>query len=191
MGLNLRRKPSQDVRNLTRAAKSQIDKTGGKSSPRNAVGSGNCLFSSSSSSPSFIEFSERWLNTVIRDKTGLGSNWSWSTHSFPTRPWNVVPHHRGPTPSTLYEQDWVWVLFVPQEPEQWKSCETAPMIFLPYPRWLKFLTVLPFVVDVTTKAAHSPQLLVRPPWIEPTICSSAPAKKKKRCKAQLKQFLLS
>ena len=86
MGLNLRRKPSQDVRNLTRAAKSQIDKTGGKSSPRNAVGSGNCLFSSSSSSPSFIEFSKRWLNTVIRDKTGLASNWSWSTHSFPTKP---------------------------------------------------------------------------------------------------------
>ena len=46
----------------------------------------------------------------------------------------------GFTPPTPYKQK-CGFFYVPQESEQWKSCEMGPTVFLPYPRRLEFLTI--------------------------------------------------
>ena len=71
-----------------------------------------------------------WLNTMTGDETGLTSQLI-STPSLPTQPmkgctiryWGLKLF----TP-TLYEQQ-CGLLYVPQESEQWKSCETGPTVF--------------------------------------------------------------
>ena len=95
----------------------------------------------------FIEFA-----TEIGDETGLKSQLI-STPSLPTQPKKGYTTPPGPTPPTLYEQQ-CGFFSVPQESEQWKSCETGPTIFCPCPRRLECLTIC----RCQTKAAHSPQL---------------------------------
>ena len=74
----------------------------------------------------------RWLNTVTGDETGLTSQLI-STSSLATQPmkgcttryWGLklfIP--------TLYEQQ-CGFLYVPQESERWKSCETGRKVFRP------------------------------------------------------------
>ena len=108
-----------------------------RSSPRNAVGGGNCL-SSSSSSFFFIEFSTRWLNTVIGHETGLASQLI-LIHPFISHPVHEMLYYTTGVYAlySLRISTDCGVFYVPQESEQWKSCETAPMVFLPYPRRLK------------------------------------------------------
>ena len=48
-----------------------------------------------------------------------------------------------------------WFIYVPQESEQRKSCETGPTVWRPYPRRLECLTIYRCH---TTKAAHPLQL---------------------------------
>ena len=125
--------------NLTRAAKSQIDKTGG-----NSIVAAQCrrkwklliLFF-------FFFLLYRILHAVTQhcdrgwNRTCVPIDLDPPLH-FPPSPWNVVLHHRGLR--ILYSlriSTDCGVFYVPQESEQWKSCETAPMVFLPYPRRLK------------------------------------------------------
>ena len=81
----------------------------------------------------------RWLNTVAGDGTGLTSQLL-STRSLPTQLMKDCATPTGSTPPTFYEQQG-GIFFVPQESEQWKSCETGPLFFRPYPRRLECLTV--------------------------------------------------
>ena len=46
----------------------------------------------------------------------------------------------GSRPPTLHEQQ-CGFFYVPQESEQWKSCETGPTVFRPHPRRLECLTI--------------------------------------------------
>ena len=80
----------------------------------------------------------RWLNTVKGGETGLTSPLI-STPSLPTQPMKGCTTSLGSTPPTLYEQQ-CWFFYVPQELEQWMSCEMAPTVFCPYPRRLECLT---------------------------------------------------
>ena len=189
----------------SRSYKSQIDKTGGNLSPHNAVGSGNCLFSSSSSSPLRLRlaFSTWWLNTVIGDETGLAFpiDLDQPLH-FPPSPWNVVLHHRGLRPLLFTNSTECGFFYASLRPtriwtvkELWdgaygfsslsektkmSNCQTICCRF--HNNW---------------KAAHSPQLFQDPKcWSGRGLNRqfghlSQPKLKKKLYKAQLKQFLLS
>ena len=46
----------------------------------------------------------------------------------------------GSTSPTLFDQ-WCGFLYVPQEPDKCKCCETGPTVFRPYPRRLESLTI--------------------------------------------------
>ena len=121
--------------NLTCAAKSQIDKTGG-----NSIVAAQCrrrwklliLFFF------FIEFSTPWLNTVIGDETGLASQLI-LIHPFISHPVHEMLYYTTGVYAlySLRISTDCGVFYVPEESEQWKSCETAPMVFLPYPKRLK------------------------------------------------------
>ena len=76
--------------------------------------------------------------TVAENETGLMSQLI-STPSLPTQPMKGCTTPPGSTPPTLYEQQ-CGFFYVPQESEQWKSCETGPTVFCPYPRRLECLT---------------------------------------------------
>ena len=54
---------------------------------------------------------------------------------FPPSPFNGCTTPPGSMPPTLYKQQ-CWFFYVPQESEQWKSCETGPTVFHPYLRGL-------------------------------------------------------
>ena len=53
---------------------------------------------------------------------------------------NHPAHERLYTPPTLYEQQ-CGFFYVPQESEQWKSCDTGPLVSRPYSRRLECLTI--------------------------------------------------
>ena len=80
----------------------------------------------------------RWTG----DETGLTSQLI-STPSLPTQRMKGSTTPPGSMPPTLYEQVEQQCGFfqVPQESEQWKSCETGPTVFRPYPRRLQYLTI--------------------------------------------------
>ena len=63
-----------------------------------------------------------------------------STPSLPTQPMEGCTTALGSMPPTLYEQQ-CGFFYLRQESKQWKSCETGPMVFRPYPRRLEILTV--------------------------------------------------
>ena len=75
--------------------------------------------------------SPRWLNTVTGDEPGLTFQLI-STPSLPTQSMKNCTTPLGSMPPTLY---------IPQETEQWKICETRLMVFCPYPRRLEYLTI--------------------------------------------------
>ena len=83
--------------------------------------------------------SPRWLNTVTGDETGVTSQMI-STPSLPTQPMKGCTTQPGSRPLSLYEQQGGF-FYVPQESEQWKSCETGPTVFRSYPRRLECLTI--------------------------------------------------
>ena len=78
-----------------------------------------------------------------------------SSPSLPTQPTKGCTTLPGSMPPTLYDQQ-CGFFQVPQESEQWKSCRTGPTVFHPYMRRLECLTIN--LVDVKTKAVHSPQV---------------------------------
>ena len=63
-----------------------------------------------------------------------------STLSLPTQPIRGCTTPPVSTPPTLYEQQ-CWFFYVPQESEQWNSCETGTTVFLPYLGRLECLTI--------------------------------------------------
>ena len=79
--------------------------------------------------------SPRWLNSVTGDETGLTSQLI-STPSLSKQPMKGCSTTPESTPPTLYDQQ-CGFFYVLQESEQWKSCETEPTVFLPYPRRLE------------------------------------------------------
>ena len=91
----------------------------------------------------FIEFA--MINTVTGDETGLTFQLI-STPSLPTQFMKSCTTPLGSMPLTLY---------ISQGTEQWKICETRPMVFCPYPRRLECLTICRLQKK---KAANSPQL---------------------------------
>ena len=111
--------------------------------------------------------SPRWLNTVTVDETGLTSQMI-STPSLPTQPMKGCTIQPGSRPPTLYEQQGGF-FFVPQESEQWKSCETGPTVFRSYPRRLECLTICRCYNKDSTffSVILRPWVLVRPGF-EPT-----------------------
>ena len=72
--------------------------------------------------------SPRWLNTVTGDEKGLTSKLI-SAPSLPTQPMKGCTTPPGSTPPTLYEKQ-CWFFYVPQESEQWKSCDTGLRFFV-------------------------------------------------------------
>ena len=54
---------------------------------------------------------------------------------FPPSPFNGCTTPPGSMPPTLYKQQY-WFFYVPQESEQWKSCETGSTVFHPCLRGL-------------------------------------------------------
>ena len=115
MGLNFKKKkPSQDMWNLTCAAKSQIDKTGG-----NSIVAAQCrrrwklliLFF-------FFFLLYRILHAVTQhcdrgwNRTCVPIDLDPPLH-FPPSPWNVVLHHRGLRPLLVTNQYWLWGLLRP------------------------------------------------------------------------------
>ena len=102
------------------------------------------------------------LNTMTGDETGLASQLI-SFPSLPNQPmkgWNTPP--RSTTP-TLYEQPWGF-FYVPQKSEQWKSCETGPKVFRPYPWRLECLTICKWSSTVILR----PRVLFRRPPAQQT-----------------------
>ena len=91
----------------------------------------------------FIEFA--MINTVTGDETGLTFQLI-STPSLPTQFMKSCTTPLGSMPLTLY---------ISQGTEQWKICETRPMVLCPYPRRLECLTICRLQKK---KAANSPQL---------------------------------
>ena len=83
--------------------------------------------------------SPRWLNTVTSDETGLTSQLI-STPWLSTKPMKGCTTPTGSTPPTLYDQQ-CGFFYVLQKSEQWKSFETGPTVFRPYPRRLECLTI--------------------------------------------------
>ena len=63
-----------------------------------------------------------------------------STLSLSTQPIRGCTTPPVSTPPTLYEQQ-CWFFYVPQESEQWNSCETGTTVFLPYLGRLECLTI--------------------------------------------------
>ena len=126
--------------NLTRAAKSQIDKTGG-----NSIVAAQCrrrwklliLFF-------FFFLLHRILHAVTQhcdrpgDQTGLASQLI-LIHPFISHPVHEMLYYTTGVYAlySLRISTDCGVFYVLEESEQWKSCETAPMVFLPYPRRLK------------------------------------------------------
>ena len=83
----------------------------------------------------------RWLNMVTGDEAGLTSQLI-STPSSPTYPMKGCTTAPASTPPTLYEQQCgFFYMYVPQESEQWKSCETGPTVFRPYFRRIEYLSI--------------------------------------------------
>ena len=77
--------------------------------------------------------------TRWQDETGLVSEVI-STPSLPTQQKKGCTTSLGSTPPTLYEQQ-CGFFYISQESEQYKSCETRPKGFRPYPRRLECLTI--------------------------------------------------
>ena len=104
----------------------------------------------------------RWLNTAAGDGTGLKSQLL-STPSLPTQLMKDCTTPTGSTPPTFYEQQG-GIFYVPQESEQWKSCETGPLVFRPYPRRLECLTIYRCYNKGSTFSSviSRPWVLVRP-----------------------------
>ena len=74
---------------------------------------------------------------------------------FPPSPFNGCTTPSGSMPPTLYKQQ-CWFFYVPQESEQWKSCETGPTVFHPYLRGLMsqpifFTTSIPKFSQIKTR----------------------------------------
>ena len=96
------------------------------------------------------------------DGTGLTSQLL-STPSLPTQLTKDCTTPTGSRPPTFYERQG-GIFYVPQESEQWKSCETGPLVFLPYPRRLECLTVCRCYNKGSTFSSviSRPWVLVRP-----------------------------
>ena len=60
--------------------------------------------------------------------------------SLRTQPMKGCTTPLGSTPPTLYEQQ-CGFFYVPQESEQWESCETGPTVYRPYPSRLECLAI--------------------------------------------------
>ena len=69
-------------------------------------------------------------------KQDLRPNWYKPLHC-PPSPWKVVRHHRG-LRLLLCKNRSVGSF---TSHKRWKSCETGPTVFRPYPKWLKCLTI--------------------------------------------------
>ena len=69
----------------------------------------------------------------------------------------------GSTSPTLFEQ-WCEFFYVPQEPDEWKCCETGPTVFRPYPKRLESLTVCSYHCKDSTFSSdiYRPWVLIRP-----------------------------
>ena len=78
--------------------------------------------------------STRWLGM----KQNLRPNWYQPLH-YPPSPGKVVHTTRVYAHYSLWIAMWVLLRPLPQESEQWKSCETGPTVCLPYPRRLECL----------------------------------------------------
>ena len=63
-----------------------------------------------------------------------------SSPSLPTQPTKGCTTPPGSMPPTLYDQQ-CGFFQVPQESEQWKSCQIEPTVFCPYLRRLECLTI--------------------------------------------------
>ena len=63
-----------------------------------------------------------------------------SIPSLPNQRMKACSTPSGSRPPNLYEQQCEF-FYVPQESEQWKSCETGPTVFHPYHRRLECLTI--------------------------------------------------
>ena len=109
---------------------------------------------------------------MAENETGLTSPLI-STPSLPTQPMKGCTTSLGSTPPTLYEQQ-CWFFYVPQELEQWMSCEMAPTVFCPYPRRLECLTNCRCHIKGSTFSSVilRPYLLVLPGFEPPTSRST-------------------
>ena len=114
---------------------------------------------------------------------GVSTRWQRMEQDW--RPIDINPYITHPAHEKVYHTTRVcapyslrtaaWVLFpVPQESEQWKSCETEPMFFRPYPRRLEFLTIHRCLNKGSTFSSVilRPWVLVRPGF-EPTTSRKA------------------
>ena len=106
-------------------------------------------------------------------KQDFRSNLLISTPSSPTQPTKGCTTPSGSMPSTLYEQQCRF-FYVPQESKQWKSCETGPKAFCPYPRTLEILTVCRCHNKGSTFSSIvlRPSVLVRARFEPMTSCSA-------------------
>ena len=89
---------------------------------------------------SLLNWSPHWLDTVTGDESAGLMFQLISTPSLPTQHVKGCTTPLGSMPPTLYEQQ-CGLFSIPQESKQWKSCDTGPTVFRPYPRRLEILTV--------------------------------------------------
>ena len=100
---------------------------------------------------------------------GMGTNRTNRSHArchpypIPQPDHTTWPHHPGLHP-LIFFQTVVWVLLRPTRTEQWKSCETGPTVFLPYPRRQKNLTICRCHYKGSTKSSQL--------FKDPECCSS-------------------
>ena len=108
------------------------------------------------------------------DETGLTSQLI-STTSLPTQPMKGCTTPLGfNAPYSLQTEQQCGFFYIPQESEQWKSCETGPTVFCPYPRRLESLTIC----RCHSKGSTLSSVILRPwvlvwPGFEPTTSHSA------------------
>ena len=112
--------------------------------------------------PLFRSYSKLWPRTFI-DPT----NCPWVSEDDPAH--EKLYHTTGVyAPYSLWTAVWVLLRPLPQESEQWKSCETGPTVCRPYPRRLECLTTC----RCHNKGSRRPWVLVRPGF-EPATSHSA------------------
>ena len=116
-----------------------------------------------------------WLNMVTQhagDEKGLTSQLI-STSSLSTQSLKGYTTPPGSMHATLYKQH-CGFFYVPQESEEWKSCETGRMVFRPYSRRLECLTFCRCHCRGSTFSSVilRPWVLVQPRFEPATTCSA-------------------
>ena len=114
----------------------------------------------------------RWLNMVAGDETGLTSQLI-STSSLSTQSLQGCTTPPESMHATLYKQH-CGFFYVPQESEEWESCETGRMVFHPYSRRLECLTFCRCHCKGSTFSSVilRPWVLVQPRFEPATTCSA-------------------